>query len=360
MTALEQATPPTVVLVNDVGMSEHHGSKLVTARFVEEFGARGFSVVTIPAGQNWSQHTHRIDRASVVVVNGEGTLHHSAPAAAELLSLAPYCQARTIPVFLANSVWQDNSAFLAQQARSFTACFVRESKSAQQLGDHRVSAQVVPDLVLGGGAPGEEAHSREGIVITDSVVLSDTLHLYALSRRVPEAIFTTLHPAPGGRQDYTEHPFERLPSRLSVTMGDRVSQAKTFVYQARGAAYAGLRRLRGHQQQFVVEDFFYTLRHTSLLITGRFHAVCMAMLTGTPFLAVESNSHKVEAMLDDAGLGHRIISRDVLREAVAQAPSWTPQDAEATGQYVEQARQRQKDMFSQIAREAGWPGKPGP
>jgi hypothetical protein len=360
VTPPDRTSRPTVVLVNDVGMSAHHGSKLVTARFVEEFGARGFSVVTIPAGQKWTQHTHRIDGASLVVVNGEGTLHHSAPAAKELLGLAPYCQSRSIPVFLANSVWQDNSAFLAQQARSFTACFVRESHSATQLSEQRVSAQVVPDLVLGWRAPTDTTPRRSGTVITDSVILSDTQRLFALSRRVPEAIFTTLQPPPGSPENYTDHPFERLFCDTSTTLGDRLGRVKTRLFRARGALYSSTRRLLGHQRQFSVEDFCHTLSHTSLLITGRYHAVCLAMLTGTPFLAVESNSHKVEGMLRDAGLGHRIVSRDVLREAVAQPSTWTASDEAAVRKYVERARSAQTEMFTHMAQAAGWTGEPAP
>ena len=38
------------------------------------------------------------------------------------------------------------------------------------------------------------------------------------------------------------------------------------------------------------------------VVTGRFHTACMALLTKTPFLALNSNSWKIEALLKDVGL----------------------------------------------------------
>jgi len=347
-------TPPTspyIVVANDVGVTRHHGSKMVTARFVDELSSRGFVVVTIAAGESWPNHTEFIEKASAVVVNGEGTLHHCAPAAQQLLALAPYCQARSIPVFLANSIWQDNSLMMAQQAKSFTEVFVRESRSQKQLAESGVSSEVVPDLVVGWLAPDGQSSTRRGVVITDSVVMSDT-QLLAKSAQATGAVFTTLEPPEPEPLDYTHHSFIRLrvdgPTSLSGLWRAVIRSA----YRARGAFYATVRRWRGQQVEFSLEDFFTALHHSELLITGRFHAVCMAMVTGTPFLAPASNSHKIEAMLDDAGLSDRVISSSVVKEAVLMPPTWTNSEAEAVARYVGQAISAQNNMFDTIARHA--------
>jgi hypothetical protein len=350
VTSPDLPTMPYIVVANDVGMAKHHGSKMVTARLVNELSTRGFAVVTIPAGENWRDHGAAIDGAACVVVNGEGTLHHSAPAARELLTLAPYCQGRSIPVFLVNSIWQDNSPMMAQQAKSFTSVFVRESMSQKQLGDSGVFSEVVPDLVLGWSAP-QDSVARNGVVITDSVVLSDT-QLLAKSAAATQAVFTTLEPPQPTPLDYTDTPFTRLQSRAPVSLGEMWKGFVRRAYRARGHLYATSRRLRGAQVEFSLEDFFTVLRHSELLITGRFHAVCMAMVTGTPFLAHGSNSHKIEAMLDDAGLSHRVISARVVQEAVRVPPSWTDSEAEAVARYVGDAVQAQKNMFDTIAHHA--------
>jgi polysaccharide pyruvyl transferase WcaK-like protein len=342
-------TTPYIVVANDVGVAKHHGSKMVTARLVDELSARGFQVVTIAAGENWRNHGDVIDGAACVVVNGEGTLHHSAPAAQELLTLAPYCQARAIPVFLVNTIWQDNSSIMAQQAKSFTGVFVRESMSQKQLADAGVASEVVPDLVLGWVVPESHPVTRNGVVITDSVVLSDT-QLLAKSAEATGALFTTLEPAHSDPVNYTNTAFIRLQADSPTTIPTLWRGAVRGAYRARGALLTMVRRRRGNQVEFSLEDFFTALRHSELLITGRFHAVCMAMVTGTPFLAPASNSHKIEAMLQDAGLSHRVISSRVVKEAVLMSPSWTDSEAEAVARYVGEAIQAQKTMFDTIAR----------
>jgi len=344
-------TMPYIVVANDVGMAKHHGSKMVTARLVDELSARGFLAVTIPAGENWRDHTAFIDRAWAVVVNGEGTLHHSAPAAQQLLALAPYCQSRSIPVFLVNSIWQDNSSMMAQQAKSFTAVFVRESTSQKQLADAGVSSEVVPDLVIGWKAAENQRVARNGVVMTDSVVLADTGQL-AKAAQATGAVFTTLEPLEPEPLDYTDVAFVRLRAEVTRSIKHLWRGVLRHAYRARGALLAKVRRWRGQQVEFSLDDFFTALRHSELLITGRFHAVCMAMVTGTPFLAPSSNSHKIEAMLEDAGLSHRVISSSVVREAVLMPPTWTDSEAEAVARYVGQATRAQKNMFDTIAHHA--------
>ena len=351
-------TTPYIVVANDVGVAKHHGSKMVTARLVDELSARGFQVVTITAGHTWRDHGDVIDGAACVVVNGEGTLHHSAPAAQELLTLAPYCQARSIPVFLVNTIWQDNSSLMAQQAKSFTGIFVRESMSQKQLSDAGVSSEVVPDLVLGWVAPKDLSVDRKGVVITDSVVLSDT-QLLAKSADTTGALFTTLEPLHSDPVDYTDTEFIRLQTDSPTTIRKLWKGVVRAAYRARGALLATLRRRRGKQVEFSLEDFFTALRQSELLITGRFHAVCMAMITQTPFLAPSSNSHKIEAMLDDAGLSHRVISSRVVKEAVLMPPPWTNSEAEAVARYVGEAIQAQKTMFDTIAHHARAERNPG-
>jgi polysaccharide pyruvyl transferase WcaK-like protein len=49
-------------------------------------------------------------------------------------------------------------------------------------------------------------------------------------------------------------------------------------------------------------EFIDRVSRLSLLVTGRFHAVCVALAAGTPFLAVESNTHKIASLIEDASM----------------------------------------------------------
>ena len=54
--------------------------------------------------------------------------------------------------------------------------------------------------------------------------------------------------------------------------------------------------------------YIQKLSDLSFLITARYHSLCIAIKTITPFLALKSNSFKIEGILEDIGIGqNRII-----------------------------------------------------
>jgi hypothetical protein len=50
------------------------------------------------------------------------------------------------------------------------------------------------------------------------------------------------------------------------------------------------------------DDYVAALGRLRLHATGRFHAAALAIRCGVPFLSVNSNSHKIEALVEDFGL----------------------------------------------------------
>ncbi len=46
------------------------------------------------------------------------------------------------------------------------------------------------------------------------------------------------------------------------------------------------------------------------IVTGRYHAICFAINSMTPFIAISSNSHKIEGLMEDIGLNNRIIKKE--------------------------------------------------
>jgi exopolysaccharide biosynthesis predicted pyruvyltransferase EpsI len=61
-----------------------------------------------------------------------------------------------------------------------------------------------------------------------------------------------------------------------------------------------------------------------VVITGRHHGVCAAIVAGRPFVALASNSHKIEATLEAVGLARLVVATP--QEAVAQR-DWALQNA---------------------------------
>jgi hypothetical protein len=86
-------------------------------------------------------------------------------------------------------------------------------------------------------------------------------------------------------------------------------------------------------------------------VTGRFHAVCLSMLTETPFLALGSTTSKVQTLLDDAGLGQdRLISEaelDALTLADAVRP-FSVAERDAIRAFRESAAAKAARLFADI------------
>jgi len=62
------------------------------------------------------------------------------------------------------------------------------------------------------------------------------------------------------------------------------------------------------------------------------------MGTGTPFLALESNSHKVRGMLIDAGLISRlIVPSELTEELILASMTWKDSERETLSHYLSEA-----------------------
>ena len=343
----------TIVVLNDTAAIAHYGCKVVMKRVVETLVGHGYEVKTVSVYSTWKVHKRLIECSAGVIVNGEGTIHHSATRGRTLVEVAPFCRDKGIPVFLINSVWQDNSDEVARQADAFLLNYVRESRSQRQMDAQGLKATTVPDLTLGWDyRPQKPAPTRSGHVYTDAVGMPVTDLLYRLHREDAGSRYLTMTPPRGHRGDYPEADFERLRPPLDDTIGEtlrlKLIRAYKLLFLVRGKLKNAARQLRGDLEMLPLDQFMGSLESSELVITGRFHGVCLCILTGTPFLAITSNSHKVEGMLEDAGLSHRIVRPVDLRAVMAHPPAWTDEDAKKAKAFVAKARRSQKAMFNKV------------
>jgi len=114
-------------IANDCSGKGHFGCTLVMETYREQFERVGIEEVTEP------------EKADLVVVNGEGSLHHGLRT--DLLDWP----ARYPSVFV-NGVYDSNP--FDDGMNDFLYIAVRESMSAQASQEHGITADVVPDIVL--------------------------------------------------------------------------------------------------------------------------------------------------------------------------------------------------------------------
>lgn len=318
-------------IFNDTSVSGHYGCTAVMRTLVTELDDRGLDPGFLwPVAVDWHDDVAHIDKydPEKIVVNGEGTIHHSASRkrTRDLCDIAHYARDKGIPAHLVNASVSDLDVPALEALKLFDTIHVRESVSCAYLEGHGIAATVVPDLSLGWPVSATVA-SRSGVMVTDSVFDLTTADLRSFATSM-QAQYETMKPKPSF--------FGRLANSLSKRMRSSPAAAQ---FQARSD----------------VDGFVERLSGCELVVTGRFHSVMLAILTDTPFVALPSNTGKIEAVLRDCfGDTSRMIAPAQLdtpefKAKVTAGVPFTQIETAALARYRETARRDRHAMFDMIA-----------
>ncbi len=328
---------PTI-LVNDTSSERHHGCTRVMRTLKAHCAAHQLDIIeTVPVHQTWRDRPGfdaALKRARLIVVNGEGSLHHGGEQAAELLAIAAAARAHGAPAVLINASWQSNPPDFVAMAGGFALIAVRESKSQKELRVSGVQSLLTPDLSL------FESH-RTAAVLRDDVLFTDSV--------VPDvaAQLARLRAAVGGREISIFEPQQH---------GDIIW--RTRVAAARAASRPLTARLPAFVQNWpageaVDTDYRLLERIASarVLVTGRFHAACFALLTQTPLICTATNTHKIEGLLTDAGLEPwRLATPGAIdSHLITRAATLHRHEREALGDYLSSGRDATRRLFAEVA-----------
>lgn len=296
------------LVLNDTrreGCRHHLGCHTVMGNLLRLCGYADIEVVaTIPRADacNAPEFHRLLPSVDLIVVNGEGTMHHDAPGALQLAEAIWFAKSRGKRTALLNTVWQENRVANTCLA-SLDFIHARDSFSAAQLAPlYRGELVLAPDLCMGRDPACDDAaspsstgfHSAAPCIVADSVHETDTRRLYDYAAR------------------------HRLPFRVMQIWAGRPS--------------IGLHPAA--RSRFLARDDF---RSETVLLSGRFHAACLALKHRTPFLVLPSNTHKIEALLHDA---------DLPPEDYLLPPDW---DAQPLSHWLEHARTAHARHHEQIA-----------
>jgi polysaccharide pyruvyl transferase WcaK-like protein len=220
--------------------------------------------------------------------------------------------------------------------KHFTLVSVRDSGSAGELREVGMDCRIVPDLSLytPAGEPGTARGSDVGFV--DSV---DRFTALDIDRLCME------------RGGHTLSIFY-LEQGVSGYLGFiRQGVAKSDLRSP--ATLAQLVRMRHRIYRGSTEDteaFLHQLSGLRLLVSGRFHACTLALLVDTPFVALTSNTRKIESLIRDAGLEKWRCAADVasidIDAAVRQG--WSAAERESIADYVASSRDSAERLFREM------------
>lgn len=235
------------ILINDTATEKHIGSKTVVQNIKILCKQNNIEIIKYfrrtAVKDRLNTIKSAIDECDLIIVNGEGSLHHTPLWFVKLLEIIPDKK----PAVLINTLWQKMFLKDINMLDKFNLISVREGYSYNEL------LKVYP--------------KKEKIFLT------------------PDLVFYNGNNS--SKIGYGDSVIDSLKESLSENKN-----------------YFPLNFVRGIP---TFEAYISWLKSLDIYITGRFHGVCMAIIAETPFLSFPSNSHKIESLLNDMNCNELLI-----------------------------------------------------
>ena len=240
----------TVAIINDTSSERHHGCSAVMAAIEQGCRSAGLEIVLRhPVGTDWRHATTKakICEADLVIVNGEGSIHHDNHRAEALCAIAPFCKAQGIPAVLINAGLHSLSRTL-RDLSLFSLVYVRDNESARLLQSAGIRSEWTGDLSF----------------------------TFDLSEQVPTAPSTTWA--------FTDSVLRPVSVHLQ-------QDARLF-----GADFLPM-RLSSYAPDY--QSYIRLMAACGFVVTGRFHGACLCLNAEIPFAGITSNTNKLESLALD-------------------------------------------------------------
>jgi hypothetical protein len=308
---------PKVAVFNDTRPMRHFGCDAVMAAIEDNVAARAGTVTyRHPVGRAWDDDAAAlaaIVKADLVLINGEATMHRDLPVALRWSKLGPHCAALGKPCYLTNATIQQIKGAVRENLAAFTGIWVRDHRSAAELHGLGIAGEMTGDLTYFHDLPRHHPAESRGLVLDSA----DRRHDMGAIAAALGLDYVAMRYSNRGLKAYRK-PFLRRRFESGKPSG-RIAGISTF---QKFAAYLAAR---------------------PFIISGRFHGLCFAINGGIPFAAMSLSSWKVDAMLDDIGLG-----RDRLYQPGRLPQPLTPTELDLMARYKADVQRRIAAMFDRI------------
>jgi polysaccharide pyruvyl transferase WcaK-like protein len=296
-------------------------------------------IATSPAHIDWKTQNNilkALESAQLIVVNGEGTIHHDRIQGRWLLEIGEFAKNQSIPSVLLNATWDSNGIELVKLARAFNLIAVRDSKSFVELQSFGIASEILPDLSLY-NTYSCRSILRKGIGFTDSADRRTSINLDELRRHCEDAKVIPIQ-YPGNDLVSVYKFFRQYISYKDIS-------APLFL-----SRILFIRALQFYNRIDLDEDFLNCLSELKLLVSGRYHACTMAMLAGTPFIASGTNSHKITGLVEDVGLKSWRINTPISDLEIQKAVriGWETEEKQAIANFLSEGRLKTDQFMNDI------------
>ena len=314
----------SALLINDTRSDNHIGCQLVVSNLIKEASNNAIEISeTITTAELFRQNKDVLkilNKVKLTLVNGEGSLHDSKPRSIRICELGELSKKASKPTFLINSHWSNNST-CAHHLNIFDMCYFRDSTSLEEANQYikKGKARLSADLIFLSPKIKKNTNTT-GIVVTDSVKKKKSIKLAKFAIKNNARFYP---------------------------MSDSFNRKNKWNYPLRLALHLTKNK--------IPDDYYNTIpmetliANSSCLITGRFHAACLALLNDTPFIGVSSNTAKIEALCKDFDLKPAPIQNGLITEQIIQETiNNHGKQISSIHQNLSAAKKRIRRMFTEI------------
>ncbi len=284
---------PEVVVLGDMRDIYHHGCDAVMGQLLAGLAESGLSVGTVLAGLDWAGQAELCLNAPLVVINGEGALHHDRPVVQTVLELAEKRRKAGLPTALVNSSWFANREADTRRLSAFDLVALRDPLSRAEASAAGIVSLDTPDLAIREALRQKQVlpdpAAPGAFMVSDSTKPELTKRLRSLA----------------GRKGWTYLPVLRPPTEVRPGSKSRKIRRKLQWMRLLGPLAKHLVSPRYHAHLVGAPDlaaYGSGLLASRGVVTGRFHTACLCVGLGVPFVAIASNTPKIEALVRNAGL----------------------------------------------------------
>ncbi|MDW9814294.1 hypothetical protein GOC60_05160 [Sinorhizobium meliloti] len=279
---LRSTDAPRVLILNEtskIGFNDKHlGCHNVSKTIADKLAENGMEYAGWANNIGGFNEILEVDEGrdfDAVIINGEGTFHSNAARAIELSMIGQYAKTLGKKVFLINTVWERNGRHLEEMCSGFDLITARESWSFRGVKNFAREALLVPDLAWNCAEPATNSKTDECGVI--DCILPETTALLQELALTNSLEFRTMSGLlrPFAKSVQQSYPIKSVPSALSEA----------------------------------------DLTRFGSWISGRFHGLILGLVHRSSVAAFQSNTSKIQAMLQDIGIAHKICSIDDIQQS---------------------------------------------
>ena len=320
------------LLINDTSRNNHHGCKLLNKNLNKIFKIKKIQVIKrCFNAENYLLSLHKVKNIDfdIILVNGEGTMHHDQKEFLNIIKLCTFFFKKQIPVYLINATIEGISKKYISTFKIFRKIYVRENFSKKFLSQNGIKSKIVSDLIFYDKPNISFKNKIYDLMITDSTIETDTRKLFLLFNKLKKnSIFIPCFYLSKKQRSLLIYKCKILIYRLIYLF----FQNKLNVFS--------IFTLDNHK------ELIKKLQSSHYLISGRFHIIALAILYQIPFYYISSNTYKIDGLMNDIKIKDRKVDLKTFKSS--KKKNFTNKEIKFIQKYLKDSKIKIDKMFNQI------------